>query len=57
MSDKIISFDKEATKSIAFNIGVSLAVCMSWGVNGSILWSIIHGFFGWFYVIYYLVKF
>ena len=34
-----------------------IAVLLSWGINKSILWAIVHGFFGWFYVIYYLLGF
>lgn len=33
--------------------GSALAITISWGVNHSILWAILHGFFSWFYVIYY----
>lgn len=36
-------------------LGTLLAVIISWTVNKSVLWAIIHGFFGWFYVIYYLL--
>ena len=35
--------------------GTVLAIAISWSVNHSVLWAIIHGFFGWFYVIYYLL--
>ncbi|WP_018479142.1 hypothetical protein [Pontibacter roseus] len=34
-------------------IGVSIAVVTSWTRNRSILWAILHGFFNWFYVIYF----
>lgn len=34
-------------------MGTALAMTISWSVNKSILWAIIHGFFSWFYVIYY----
>ena len=33
--------------------GVALAITISWSVNKSILWAIVHGIFSWFYVIYY----
>jgi hypothetical protein len=36
-------------------LGTLLAVLISWTVNKSVLWAIIHGFFSWFYVIYYLL--
>ncbi len=38
------------------SFGSALAVAISWSVNNSILWAIIHGIFGWFYVIYYAVT-
>jgi hypothetical protein len=34
-------------------LGEAIAVVISWSLNKSILWCIIHGIFGWFYVIYY----
>jgi len=33
--------------------GSALAIAISWSVNKSILWAIIHGVFSWFYVLYY----
>jgi hypothetical protein len=36
-------------------LGTLIAVLISWSVNHSVLWCIIHGFFSWFYVIYYLL--
>ena len=38
-------------------VGAVVAVVLSWERNHSILWAIIHGFFGWWYVLYaYLFK-
>ena len=44
-------------KFIAPGIGLGsvVAVVISWDRNKSILWAIIHGLFGWFYVIYALL--
>jgi len=45
-----------ATRSAAkagVGFGSALAITISWSVNGSILWAIIHGFLSWLYVIYY----
>jgi len=36
--------------------GCALAICISWSVNKSIVWAIIQGCCGWFYVIYYALK-
>lgn len=38
-------------------LGSVIAVVISWSVNHSVLWAIIHGFFGWLYVIYYLFAY
>ena len=33
-------------------VGCVLAAIASWMHNGSILWAVLHGFFGWFYIAY-----
>jgi len=33
-------------------LGAIIAVAISFSCNHSILWAILHGLFGWFYVIY-----
>lgn len=38
------------------SMGSALAIAISWSVNQSILWAIIHGFFSWLYVVYYAVT-
>ncbi len=38
------------------SIGAVIAIVASWSRNKSILWAIIHAFFGWFYVIYYVIT-
>ena len=35
--------------------GSAMAIAISWSVNKSILWAVVHGLFSWFYVIYYAV--
>jgi hypothetical protein len=35
------------------SFGTALAIAISYSNNNSILWAIIHGFFSWFYVIYF----
>ncbi len=34
-------------------LGSVIAVAISWSLNKSILWAIIHGLLGWLYVVYY----
>ena len=42
---------------VGIGFGSALAITISWSVNKSILWAIIHGFLSWIYVIYYAVKY
>ena len=37
--------------------GTALAITISWSVNKSILWAIVHGALSWIYVIYYALKY
>lgn len=39
-----------------WGFGSILAVTISWSVNHSILWMILHGILSWLYVIYYAIK-
>jgi hypothetical protein len=36
--------------------GSALAIAISYTTHKSVLWAIIHGFFSWFYVIYFLLT-
>jgi hypothetical protein len=38
------------------SFGSALAIAISWSVHKSIIWAIIHGFFGWLYVIYFALT-
>ena len=42
--------------AIAYIIGTSLAITLSWSRNASILWCILHGAISWLYVIYFAVT-
>jgi hypothetical protein len=37
--------------------GTALAIAISWSMNKSLLWALIHGILGWIYVIYYALRF
>jgi len=50
------SKEDEMRTSLTGAIGGILAVVMSWMVNHSILWCIIHFFCGWLYVIYWILA-
>ena len=41
--------------TVGWGLGSIIAVTISWSVNKSILWCILHGIFGWFYVIYFAI--
>ena len=41
---------------VGIGLGNIIAVVISWSVNHSVFWAIIQGFFGWLYVIYYLIT-
>lgn len=45
-----------ASVSTGIGFGSALAIAISWSLYKSILWAIVHGFFSWFYVIYYAVT-
>ncbi len=47
-----MAFGQEVTRS-GITFGSALAIAISWSVNKSILWAIVHGIFSWLYVIYY----
>ena len=38
------------------SFGSALAITISWSVNKSILWAILHGLLSWFYVIYFAIS-
>ncbi len=37
------------------SFGSALAIAISWSVNKSILWAILHGLLSWIYVFYYMI--
>jgi hypothetical protein len=43
------------TVSSGITFGSCLAMILSWSVNHSIFWAIIHGICSWFYVIYFAI--
>ena len=47
---------RDTAAQAGIGLGSAIAVAISWSLHQSILWAIIHGFFGWFYVIYYALT-
>ncbi|MCX9148300.1 hypothetical protein [Erythrobacter sp. WG] len=37
-------------------LGSAIAVAISWSLHKSVVWAAIQGFFGWFYVAYYVLT-
>ena len=48
---------RDQVARVGIGFGSALAITMSWSANKSILWAILHGFFGWAYVIYYAIRY
>jgi len=47
---------RNAGVGYGIGFGVALAMIISWSHVQSVLWTIIHGIFGWFYVIVSLIN-
>lgn len=43
--------------NIGISVGIAIAATISWSVNHSIPWAILHGFLNWIYVIYYALGY
>jgi hypothetical protein len=54
MAEKRLSSGEVVKTGISF--GSALAITISWSLHKSLLWAVIHGFFSWFYVIYYALT-
>ena len=46
-----------SSASTGIGLGTAVAVIVSYLHNHSILWAIVHGIFGWLYVIYAMVAY
>jgi hypothetical protein len=55
-SEKTASPTASDAAKVGIGFGSALAITISWSVNKSILWAIIHGFMSWVYVIYYAMT-
>lgn len=47
---------RDTATQAGIGLGSAIAVAISWSLHQSIIWAIVHGFFGWFYVIYYALT-
>jgi len=58
VADRTVIVQRTSTAAKAgIGFGSALAITISWSANHSILWAILHGFFSWFYVIYYVIRY
>lgn len=55
VTERVIVKTREVVKH-GVSFGSALAIAISWSVNKSILWAIVHGVFSWLYVLYYAVT-
>ncbi|MEX3747151.1 MULTISPECIES: hypothetical protein [Lysinibacillus] len=53
---KVKRMESKTVVKNGIGFGSVLAITISWSVNHSILWAIIHGCFSWLYVIYYAIT-
>lgn len=51
-----VVYRKEIIKN-GISFGSVLAIVISWTINKSIVWAIIHGLLGWLYVLYYVIRY
>jgi hypothetical protein len=47
---------KHEVAKAGISFGTALAITISWSLHKSLLWALIHGLFGWFYVVYYALT-
>ena len=50
-----MAYRAEAARA-GISFGTALAIAVSWSVNKSVLWAILHGLFSWFYVVYFVLT-
>jgi hypothetical protein len=53
--ERIRIVQRDVVKS-GIGFGSALAIAISYTTHKSVLWAIIHGFFSWFYVVYFLLT-
>ncbi|MEZ5707990.1 MAG: hypothetical protein R3E02_01225 [Blastomonas sp.] len=53
MAGTVTVVRKEVVRS-GLSFGSALAIVISYTAHKSVLWAIIHGFFSWLYIIYFL---
>ncbi|MGH7680298.1 MAG: hypothetical protein ACRENU_17645 [Gemmatimonadaceae bacterium] len=54
-TERVIIKTREVVKQ-GVGFGSALAIAISWSVNKSLLWAIVHGVLSWVYVVYYAIT-
>jgi len=49
--------DSRRPPSLLLIMGQTLSIVLSWNINHSLIWAIVHGLCNWFYVLYYILQF
>jgi hypothetical protein len=47
-----MSDDKKSGCTVSFGVGSVISCIISYALNGSFWWAVLHFFFGWLYVLY-----
>jgi len=51
-----VSAVRNTATQAGIGLGSAIAVAISWSLHKSVVWAAIQGFFGWFYVGYYVLT-
>jgi hypothetical protein len=54
--DILLAHQVHQVTNVGISLGAAMAVVCSWQRSRSIIWMMIHGFLGWFYVIYFALT-
>ena len=54
-TQRVVIKTREYVKT-GVSFGSALAIAISWSINKSVLWAIIHGLLSWVYVVYYVLT-
>lgn len=52
---KAMLYRREVIRN-GIGFGSALAIAISWSINKSVLWAIVHGVLSWIYVVYYVIT-
>lgn len=55
MESRLSQSKAYSAASSGISFGCALAIAISWSLNKSIWWAILHGAFSWLYVLYYAI--